>query len=61
MCVYVWIYTHLYIYTFACSLSSNLIDLSSVLTCEHWAERVHLHSHDVGGLEREHGYCALAC
>jgi hypothetical protein len=35
MCVIVYVCT-LHIYTCACSLSSNLIDLSSALTCAHW-------------------------
>ena len=59
MCVFVYGYIHTY--AFACSLSSNLIDLSSVLTCEYWPEHVPLHSLDVGDLPAERGYCALAC
>ena len=60
VCVYVCTYTHLCIYTCAYSLSSNLIDLSSPLTCAQW----HVGRQDrlaVGVLWRALGDGARAC
>jgi hypothetical protein len=36
VCVYTCMYSQLYMYSCACSLSSTRIDLYSVMTCEYW-------------------------
>ncbi len=36
VCVYVCMYSKVYMYSCACSLSSNRIDLYTVMACEYW-------------------------
>ncbi len=38
VCVYICMYAKLYMYSCACSLSSNPIDLFTVITCECWQD-----------------------
>ena len=60
VCVYVCMYSQLYMYSCACVLSSNRMDLYTVMTCECW-HVVRYDSVAVGERGRARGDSAGAC